>query len=229
MSSYYYPRAGNLVYLKMKEESGNRIQKEYREVAGWISSNSQNMFPSTSYSTPEVIGLYSSDREAASFALTNGVLWKYVSGSRETYICPEHAKQMGKHGITVNWSYLMNAYFGWNKKGRAASNIDSGRIEYGRLAKSDKTLLFSDSLDFERATKIYEHFKGQAKVAFGIGTFIANDTNVPALNIVCKVIECNGMPVAKLSDVEGKGMCLDNEYIEYLKRTIAWRLEKTND
>ncbi len=144
MSSYYYPRAGNLVYLKMKEESGNRIQKEYREVAGWISSNSQNMFPSTSYSTPEVIGLYSSDREAASFALTNGVLWKYVSGSRETYICPEHAKQMGKHGITVNWSYLMNAYFGWNKKGRAASNIDSGRIEYGRLAKSDKTLLFSE-------------------------------------------------------------------------------------
>ena len=92
-----------------------------------------------------------------------------------------------------------------------------------------KTLLFSDSLDFERATKIYEHFKGKAKVAFGIGTFIANDTNVPALNIVCKVIECNGMPVAKLSDVEGKGMCLDNEYIEYLKRTIAWRLEKTYD
>ncbi len=92
-----------------------------------------------------------------------------------------------------------------------------------------KTLLFSDSLNFERATKIYEHFKGKAKVAFGIGTFIANDTNVPALNIVCKVIECNGMPVAKLSDVDGKGICLDNEYIEYLKRTIAWRLEKTQE
>ena len=92
-----------------------------------------------------------------------------------------------------------------------------------------KTLLFSDSLDFERATKIYEHFKGQAKVAFGIGTFIANDTNVPALNIVCKMIECNGMPVAKLSDNPSKGMCLDEEYIKYLQRTISWRLTHTND
>lgn len=88
-----------------------------------------------------------------------------------------------------------------------------------------KTLLFSDSLNFEKASEIYEHFKGQAKVAFGIGTFIANDTNVPALNIVCKVIECNGNPVAKLSDTEGKGMCQDKDYIEYLKRTIAWRLQ----
>ena len=92
-----------------------------------------------------------------------------------------------------------------------------------------KTLLFSDSLDFERATKIYEHFKGQAKVAFGIGTFIANDTNVPALNIVCKVIECNGMPVAKLSDNRSKTICEDQNYIDYLDRAIQWRLNNTQD
>lgn len=92
-----------------------------------------------------------------------------------------------------------------------------------------KTLLFSDSLNFEKAAEIYRYFKDQAKVAFGIGTFIANDTNAPALNIVCKVIECNGCPVAKLSDVEGKGMCQDEEYVKYLKRTIEWRLDKTED
>ena len=86
-----------------------------------------------------------------------------------------------------------------------------------------KTLLFSDSLDFERATKLYEAFSDRAKVAFGIGTFIANDTDVEPLNIVMKVTKCNGHDVAKLSDVEGKGMCKNPEYVDYLKRTIDWR------
>ena len=86
-----------------------------------------------------------------------------------------------------------------------------------------KTLLFSDSLDFERATKIKKHFEGKAKVAFGIGTYLSNPLDDP-LNIVIKVTECNGMPVAKLSDVEGKNMCKDPEYIKYLKRAIDWRL-----
>jgi len=27
-----------------------------------------------------------------------------------------------------------------------------------------------------------------------------------------------------ISDVEGKGMCRDSEYVEYLKRCIDWRL-----
>ena len=70
-----------------------------------------------------------------------------------------------------------------------------------------KTLLFSDSLDFERATALYDYFKDKAKVAFGIGTFISNDTDEEALNIVMKTTKCNGMDVAKISDVAGKGMC----------------------
>ena len=88
-----------------------------------------------------------------------------------------------------------------------------------------KTLLFSDSLDFEKAAKIEEHFAGKAKVAFGIGTYIANDTNVPALNIVMKTTFCNGQDVAKLSDVDGKGMCKNPEYVDYLKRSIKWRMD----
>lgn len=92
-----------------------------------------------------------------------------------------------------------------------------------------KTLLFSDSLDFERATAINKYFKGKAKVAFGIGTFIANDTKVPPLNIIMKSTACNGMDVAKISDVEGKGMCKSPEYIHYLKRCIDWRMTHAND
>ena len=88
-----------------------------------------------------------------------------------------------------------------------------------------KTLLFSDSLDFERADKIFRHFMGKAKVAFGIGTYLANDTKVPPLNIVMKTTLCNGQDVAKISDVEGKGMCKNEEYVDYLNRCIKWRMD----
>ena len=88
-----------------------------------------------------------------------------------------------------------------------------------------KTLLFSDSLDFEKAHNINAYFEGRAKVAFGIGTYVANDTDVPALNIVMKTTECNGQDVAKISDTEGKGMCKNPDYVHYLKRCIKWRME----
>lgn len=96
-----------------------------------------------------------------------------------------------------------------------------------RVNPKSKMLLFSDSLDFERASKLYSYFKDRIKVAFGIGTYIANDTDVEALNIVMKVSECNGRPVAKLSNEAGKTMCKDDEYVEYLKKTIEWRLTHT--
>ena len=87
-----------------------------------------------------------------------------------------------------------------------------------------KTLLFSDSLDFDRATKIKDHFVGKSRVAFGIGTYITNDTGVEPLNIVMKMVECNGTPVAKLSNTPSKGMCLDNDYVNYLSKSIDWRM-----
>ena len=88
-----------------------------------------------------------------------------------------------------------------------------------------KTLLFSDSLNFEKATKIKEYFEGKVKVAFGIGTYISNDTCVEPLNIVMKTTLCNGMDVANISDVKGKGMCKNDAYVEYLQRCLDWRMK----
>ena len=88
-----------------------------------------------------------------------------------------------------------------------------------------KTLLFSDSLDFKRADEIYKHVHKKAKIAFGIGTYLANDTKVPALNIVMKTTACNGMDVAKISDTPGKGMCKNPAYVEYLTRCLKWRMD----
>lgn len=88
-----------------------------------------------------------------------------------------------------------------------------------------KTLLFSDSLNFERADAIFRHFQGRVRVAFGIGTYISNDTDVEPLNIVMKVTKCNGQDVAKLSDIDGKGVCKNPEYVDYLERCIRWRMQ----
>ena len=88
-----------------------------------------------------------------------------------------------------------------------------------------KTLLFSDSLNFEKANSIYEHFKNRINVAFGIGTYLSNDTCVSPLNIVMKPTKCNGSDVAKISDDLGKGMCKNPEYVDYLKRCIDWRMQ----
>ena len=94
-----------------------------------------------------------------------------------------------------------------------------------KIDPKTKTLLFSDSLNFETADRIFRHFQGRAKVAFGIGTYLANDTKVPPLNIVMKTTACNGQDVAKISDTEGKGMCKNPEYVDYLKRSIKWRMD----
>ena len=105
---------------------------------------------------------------------------------------------------------------------------------YKKLGIDPKTkmLLFSDTLDFEKANKIYEYFKEKTKVAFGIGTYLAGCPvfkNVHPLNFVMKVVKCNDSPVAKISDSPGKILTISDEYVDYLRRAIAWRLEKTND
>ena len=97
--------------------------------------------------------------------------------------------------------------------------------KYGVDPKT-KLLLFSDSLDFDRAQALYDHFKDQAKVSFGIGTFCSNDTDEEPLNIVIKLQTVNDRPVAKLSDAPGKAMCRDEEYLNYLKNSVAYRLER---
>ncbi|NCO52417.1 MAG: nicotinate phosphoribosyltransferase [Deltaproteobacteria bacterium] len=79
-----------------------------------------------------------------------------------------------------------------------------------------KTLVFSDSLNFPRMIEIYQHFKGRAKISFGIGTNLMNDVGHQPLDIVIKLVAANGRPVAKISDEPGKSMCEDLEYLRYL-------------
>ena len=73
--------------------------------------------------------------------------------------------------------------------------------ESNRVDPRTKTLVFSDSLTFPLAIQLYERFKDRIRVAFGIGTNLTNDLGYTPLQIVIKMVRCNGQPVAKLSEI----------------------------
>ena len=100
-------------------------------------------------------------------------------------------------------------------------------IEHYRKNRVDpltKTLIFSDSLTVPSTIELYQRFRGRCQLAFGIGTNLTNDLgDAPAhvpLQIVIKMVRCNGQPVAKLSDSPGKGMCDDEKYLAYLRQVF---------
>ena len=90
-----------------------------------------------------------------------------------------------------------------------------------RVDPRSKVLVFSDGLDIPKVMQLYEHFRGRCLLAFGVGTNLSNDTGPTPLNIVIKMIRCNGQPVAKLSDSPGKNMCEDAAYVTYLRQVFG--------
>lgn len=90
-----------------------------------------------------------------------------------------------------------------------------------------KTLVFSDNLDLDKAVDLYRHFGQRADVIFGIGTRLTCDIpQVKPLNIVIKLVECNGKPVAKLSDSPGKTICQDKAFVRALRKAFDLPLVK---
>ena len=49
------------------------------------------------------------------------------------------------------------------------------------------------------------------------------------LNIVIKLQTVNGRAVAKLSDTPGKAMCRDDDFLEYLRRSVDFRLRREKE
>lgn len=83
-----------------------------------------------------------------------------------------------------------------------------------------KTLVFSDALTIPRAIELAQRFAGRCKVSFGIGTNLTNDLGHEPLQIVMKMVRCNGQPVAKVSDSPQKTMCDDPAYLAYLRQVF---------
>ena len=96
-------------------------------------------------------------------------------------------------------------------------------IEHYRRNRVDpltKTLIFSDGLTVPRTIELFKQFHGRTQLAFGIGTNLTNDLGYEALQIVIKMVRCNGQPVAKLSDTPAKNMCEDEKYLAYLRQVF---------
>ncbi len=90
-----------------------------------------------------------------------------------------------------------------------------------RVDPRTKTLIFSDGLTVPRTIELYRRFEGRCQLAFGIGTNLTNDLGYEPLQIVIKMVQCHGQPVAKLSDTPGKGMCEDEKYLAYLRQVFG--------
>ncbi len=89
-----------------------------------------------------------------------------------------------------------------------------------RVDPLSKTLIFSDGLTVPRSVELYRRFRGRCQLAFGIGTNLTNDLGYEPLQIVIKMVRCNGQPVAKLSDTPSKNMCDDEHYLAYLRQVF---------
>jgi nicotinate phosphoribosyltransferase len=102
----------------------------------------------------------------------------------------------------------------WGEK--ALAHYEKLRIDPQR-----KRLVYSDSLDVPKAIALYRHFGDRVQLGFGIGTNLTNDLGLQPLNIVMKLVEANGQPVAKLSDTPGKTLATDETFLAYLRQVFA--------
>lgn len=99
---------------------------------------------------------------------------------------------------------------------------DKAYAHYKKLKIDSKTkmLTFSDGLNLEKAWDLHQYFKDRFQVSFGIGTNLTNDLGQAPLNIVLKLVECNGQSVAKISDSPGKTMTDNDTFLAYLRQVF---------
>ena len=102
------------------------------------------------------------------------------------------------------------------------------RYEELRVNPKMKYLVFSDSLNVDKAIEIKDYCGDRIGVTFGIGTNLTNDVSVEtrSMNIVMKLFRCKmtakepWQECVKLSDVEGKHTGSERE-ITLVKETLG--------
>ncbi len=118
----WLPQSSSSTYLSDDGE-------HYYETPGWVSWLSSGMFPSQSEVWGTEISTYHESETDRIYSLTNGVLWKYLSGTSSAYVCPEHVDAVAP-AFRPLWSYVMNSgVSGWKYKG---------------VTRADRRLLFAE-------------------------------------------------------------------------------------
>ena len=142
-----YPLAGSIEYMKIDESQGMAHAKAaYYEIPGWISWASMGAYknkPASHQSSASwMTSLYADNIEQNHYCITNGAVWRYLN-NHDTYICPDHARK--RKAQPPQWSYVMNAYFGWDSsKGSETQGESFSHVTYGNLNRADRILLFAE-------------------------------------------------------------------------------------
>lgn len=140
MATRHYPTAGSFE---------KDVNDGYMESPGWLSWNSNGAYGKTGVSGGHIASAgwyqsaYNQDYFGAEYCYTNGSLWKYVAGNRSVFICPTHAREKRFHDAPPKWSYVMNAYFGWQDSPSQSYPGDFPKV-YGTVSHADRRLLFAE-------------------------------------------------------------------------------------
>ncbi|TEB41158.1 nicotinate phosphoribosyltransferase, partial [Flavobacterium circumlabens] len=90
-----------------------------------------------------------------------------------------------------------------------------------------KSIVFSDSLNFDKVKIISDFCKDKIRMSFGIGTNFTNDVGLPPMNMVIKLTETkpdnvHWQGVVKLSDEKNKNTGTP-EMIDLAKQVLGIR------
>ena len=127
----HMPLAGSRAAVKPSNRGS--VYEEQRGWISWLSVNDEYRMRTkgdnpSSFISVENASAYTSDDKKGLFAITNGTLWRAVNYNREIYVCPAHQKAVQKKGGKVWWSYVMNAYFGYDWSNGSKAPVMSGTV-----------------------------------------------------------------------------------------------------
>ena len=143
-----YPAAGSYATIELNT-SGKPICREYVGWISWLSTSDPYGTHTSSNQKPEsfvnvnVASAFEEDDEKALFAVTNGTLWKAMGGNLDSYRCPSHAILATRRNAKLRWSYVMNAYFGYDNT-QGSDVCAPGRCGPADLVRKDRILLFAE-------------------------------------------------------------------------------------
>ena len=167
-----YPLAGSREVVCINSEKG---RTEYDERIGWISwlSNQGDPYGNhtegkerpTGHQTVKICPFYGTgNEEDITYAITNGVVWRYTGKNRDIYLCPSHVKYRHEKQMSKPyWSYVMNSRFGYDysQGSKSTATEDHGStFSYGGIEKADRILMLAELPTVDPSDGVTPHQDG---------------------------------------------------------------------
>jgi len=136
-----------------------------------------------------------------------------------TFGCNAAVSKHVKKSALVCWCIAINASCRTSVAGCNSEIVTGARVRRAcppSIPSRDRSS--TRTCHIPKALALYRHFADRVQCGFGIGTNLTNDLGITPINVVMKLVECNGQPVAKLSDSSGKTLSTDETFLAYCGR-----------